>query len=74
MNIPKMYVNYIIKPIENNLKELQACYYSKNIFKYPHKKLYKKYISIYSELLQEKLKYLEILIEEEIINKNSNKL
>ncbi len=66
MNAPKMYVTYVIKPIEDNIKELQACYYSKNILKYPHKKLYKKYIDIYSELLQQKLKHLETLIEEEV--------
>lgn len=66
MNTPQMYVTYVIKPIEENIKELQVCYYSKNIFKYPHKKLYKKYINLYSELLQKKLKYLEKLIEEEI--------
>lgn len=66
MNTPKMYVTYVIKPIEDNIKELQACYYSKNILKYPHKKLYKKYIDIYSELLQQKLKHLETLIEEEV--------
>lgn len=66
MNIPKMYVTYIIKPIEDNIKELQIYYYSKNILKYPHKRIYKKYIDIYSKLLQEKLKYLEKLIEEEL--------
>lgn len=66
MNTPQMYVTYVIKPIEDNIKELQVCYYSKNILKYPHKKLYKKYINLYSELLQEKLKHLEILMEEEI--------
>ncbi len=66
MNIPKMYVTYIIKPIEDNIKELQGYYYSKNIFKYPHKRMYKKYIDIYSKLLQEKLKYLEKLIDEEL--------
>lgn len=68
MNTSKMYVTYVIKPIENNIKELEICYYSKNILKYPHKRLYKKYLDLYSNLLQEKLKYLEVLIEEEIKN------
>lgn len=66
MSTPQMYVIYVIRPIEENIRELQFYYYSKNIFKYPNKKLYKKYIDLYSKLLQEKLKYLEILIEEEL--------
>lgn len=61
----EMYVTYVITPIENNIKELQACYYSKNILKYPHKKLYKKYMNEYTKLLQEKLKHLEQMMDEE---------
>lgn len=65
MNVLEMYVTYVIEPIEKNIQELQVCYYSKNIFKYPYKWIYKKYINQYSQLLHEKLKYLERLMEEE---------
>ena len=37
MEVPDMYAKNILHPVEEEIKKLRVCYYSKNIFKYPFK-------------------------------------
>jgi hypothetical protein len=65
MEVLESYAKGIIHPIEDEIKKLKGCYYSKNIFKYPFKGLYKYWIEKYEKLLFEKLNDYEGLIDEE---------
>ncbi len=65
MEVLDMYAKNILHPIEEEIKKLRVCYYSKNIFKYPFKGLYKYWLDKYENLFFEKLNDFGKMIDEE---------
>lgn len=65
------YNKLILERIENELKELYACYYSKNIFRRLYKEKYKKLIDEYEKLYMNNLKVFGELIKEEYVFNNN---
>lgn len=67
------YNKLIIERIETELKELYACYYSKNIVRRLYKEKYKRLIDEYEKLYMDNLKVFGELIKEEYeFNKRIN--
>ena len=64
MEVLDMYAKNILHPIEEEIKKLRVCYYSKNIFKYPFKGLYKYWLDKYENLFFEKLNDFGKMIDE----------
>ncbi|MFA7119914.1 MAG: hypothetical protein WC277_00370 [Bacilli bacterium] len=69
MDIISMYCDFVIKPIEEHVKELRAKVYSRNFFDWLSRNLYKEYLDKTEKLLFEKHQRLgEIIKEEEYFN------
>lgn len=64
MDIVQSYINVVIKPIEEARNNIRACYYSKSIFKYLNRKVYKEYLDKYDKLLLEKCEILAQIISD----------
>ena len=65
MEVLDMYAKNILHPVEEEIKKLRVYYYSKNIFKYHFKELYKYWLDKYENLFFEKLNDFGKIIDEE---------
>ena len=61
-----MYCDFVIKPVEDYVKELRIKVYSRNFFDWLSRGLYKEYLEKAELLLFEKYKRLGNIIQEEI--------
>ena len=61
-----MYCDFVIRPIENEVKELRAKVYSKNFFDWLSRGLYKEYLEKTEKLLYKSYERLSKIIQEEI--------
>ena len=66
IDIASMYCSFVIKPIEDYVKELHVKICSRNIFDILSRGLYKEYLEKAENLLFTSYKRLEIIIQEEI--------
>lgn len=66
MNLIKMYCDFVIKPIEEEVKMLRSKVYSKNFFDWISRDLYKLYLQKNEKLLFDSYQKLGEMIDEEL--------